>query len=616
MKIPFDKLDEISRANDIVDVVTSYVRTKKSGKNLMCMCPFHPDKNPSMSISPDKQVYHCFACGASGNVFTFVQNYEKITFVDAAIKLAIRAGIKLNLKGTSPDISNETSKILEINKIASAFFHNNLNNIQDSSDNFVWDYIQKRGIDKETVSNFKLGFSLKSWDALINHFREDNLFTDEDLLKSGLFKTKDGKSLYDTFRGRLMFPIFNEYNKVIGFGARKLFDDDVIDGKYINSQETPVYHKSNVLYGLNFAKEAIRANDSVIIVEGYMDLISLYMNGIHNVVASSGTALTPEQVNLISRYTKDVILIFDSDSAGVKASKAGLQIVLEAGLNLNVVSLPEGQDPDSFIRTKGKDEFENCLNNKKNVVDFITSIYEEENKLNSPEQKTEFIKEIISYLAKIPDKINRSFYVKDLSKKSGIYESDLVDELNKVLKKLNKQSFPKTSLVIPEQKTNSNSKKSIEIPKEERDLIMLLMVDDEDVIWYIENQLEFNFIKTKIVKDIVQQMLEEFMNEGKIDVRRLTIMNESENIKNFLTEIALSKYIPSELDDLDKNSILHYAGKKGVDYMKFAKDLIKKFKINKIEEQIQELRKERKDIQKITLLIQEIKMIKDNNKQQ
>ena len=172
MKIPFDKLDEISRANDIVDVVTSYVRTKKSGKNLMCMCPFHPDKNPSMSISPDKQVYHCFACGASGNVFTFVQNYEKITFVDAAIKLAIRAGIKLNLKGTSPDISNETSKILEINKIASAFFHNNLNNIQDSSDNFVWDYIQKRGIDKETVSNFKLGFSLKSWDALINHFRD------------------------------------------------------------------------------------------------------------------------------------------------------------------------------------------------------------------------------------------------------------------------------------------------------------------------------------------------------------------------------------------------------------------------------------------------------------
>ena len=276
MRIPPEKLDEIAQANDIIDIISSYTRVKKSGKSFLALCPFHPDKNPSMNISPEKQVYHCFSCGASGNVYKFVQDYEKVTFVEAAQILADRAGIELNYSWSSPDTSNEVSLLFEINKFAAKYFHNNLKNAPDVERNFVMDYLAMRRIKPDTVKKFGVGYATKDWEGLFNYFAEDNTFKARDVETAGLIlkRENDKTRFYDRFRGRLIFPVFNESGKVVAFGGRILYEDEK-GAKYINSPESKIYNKSKILYGLNFAKESIRTLDYILLVEGYMDVISL-----------------------------------------------------------------------------------------------------------------------------------------------------------------------------------------------------------------------------------------------------------------------------------------------------------------------------------------------------
>lgn len=593
MRLPNEKINEIARANDIVDVISYYIPVKKRGKSYVAVCPFHPDKNPSLHISPDKQVYHCFACKASGNVFRFLQDYEKISFQDAVLKLAERAGIQVTFNTQNKVVSDEISKLYEINKLAAKYFHKNLLNLSGSEKEFISGYLKKRGLSKNSITNFGLGYASRGWNNLLSYFTDDSNFSADEILAAGLVKSKEKGKYYDTFRGRLVFPIFNESDKVAGFGARKLYEDDEIEGKYINSQETKVYQKRQILYGLNLAKDSIRKNDFVIIVEGYLDVISLSQNSILNVVASSGTALTPEQVYLLSRYTKNIVLVFDSDSAGIKAAKAGLQIILEAGLNLNIVSLPEGEDPDSFIRTKGKDEFIHLLNTKKSVINFISDIYVKDNKLNSPEEKTEFVKEIISYIARIPDKLKRTFYIKDITKKFGLYESDMRDELEKAVKKFKKESFPKSDLVIPVSKNTlkEKAKEVQKIPKDEIELLEIFINGDEKTLEFLSCNLETDFISDATVREIVFKFLDDYMNENKIEVN--TVMNDPDDDKCrlLLSRLSNKKYDLSEIDKIDKNSLIYYAGNKDKDYLKKAGDLVKKMKIKQIEKEILELKK-------------------------
>ncbi|MBK7158283.1 MAG: DNA primase [Ignavibacteria bacterium] len=498
MNIPNEKFEEIAQANDIVDVISGYIDVKKKGKSFLAVCPFHPDKNPSLHISQQKQVYHCFSCKASGNVYTFIQNYEKITFIEAVEKLAARAGIELKKNLLKPDHANELTRLYEINKSAAKYFHKNLENLTGSEKEFVYNYLAKRKIEKQLITKFGIGYANKSWDGLLSYFREEDIFNNEDIEKSGLIikSEKDENKYYDRFRGRIIFPIFNESDKVVGFGGRKLYEDD-LGGKYINSPESKIYYKSKVLYGLNFAKEKIRYYDYVILVEGYMDIVSLAKSGIENTVASSGTALSEEQVKLISRYTKNICVLFDSDLAGIKAAKRGIEIILEAGLDLNVISLPEGEDPDSFINKNGKEEFEKYLNNKMTVIDFISGLYIKEGKFETVQDKSAFIKEIIGYIGKIPDKIVRAFYIKDIARKYSLYESDMRDELEKVLKENKIKSFPKSSVVLPERRLNSKKEIDQEIASVEMDLLELFINGNEEAISYLENNLEIDFIKNK-----------------------------------------------------------------------------------------------------------------------
>ena len=608
MIIPQEKLDEIVQASDIVDVISSYAQVKRRGKAFLALCPFHPDKNPSLNISQQKQVYHCFACGASGNVFTFVMDYDKITFVEAATKLAFRAGIELNIRSTAPDVSSEISRLFEINKSAARFFYDKLQNVSGYEKDFLTDYLKKRELKKEMLKKFGVGYAEKGWDSLLNHFNEENIFSEEDIEKAGLIIKNEKGKYYDRFRGRLMFPIFSENDKVVGFGGRKLYEDET-GGKYINSPETRIYNKSRILYGLNFARESIRANDYVLLVEGYMDLISLHRAGIQNVVASSGTALTVEQVQLISRYTKNVVMVYDADLAGIKATKRGIELLLEAGLDLTVVALPEGSDPDSIIREKGKEEFEVFLNNRKSIIEFISQLYEKENKLSSVQDKTEFVKEIIGYISRMPDKIKRAFNIKDIASKYGLYESDLRDELEKAVKIFRKEYFVKSSVVIPEKKVYKKPEKK-KIEQAEIDLLDILVNGDNKAIEYIENNLDIQFLQDETILKITTELLDEYMNEGKIDVSKIINKLDDVQAKGLLGSVSTSKYEVSKSEKFaNNNTLLSKTERKNTDYLKFAKDVIKRFEITLRQRKIEELLKEGSNPNEIIRLKREINEI-------
>lgn len=608
MIIPQEKLDEIVQASDIVDVISSYTQVKRRGKAFLALCPFHPDKNPSLNISQQKQVYHCFACGASGNVFTFVMEYDKITFVEAAKKLAFRAGIELNIRSTAPDVSSEISRLFEINKSAARFFYAQLKNLSGYEKDFLEEYLKKRDLKKDTLKKFGVGYAEKGWDSLLNHFNEENIFFEEDIEKAGLIIKNEKGKYYDRFRGRLIFPIFSENDKVVGFGGRKLFEDDP-GGKYINSPETRIYNKSRILYGLNFARESIRTNDYVLLVEGYMDLISLHQAGIQNVVASSGTALTVEQVQLISRYTKNIVMVYDADLAGIKATKRGIELILEAGLDLTVVTLPEGSDPDSIIREKGKEEFEKHLSKRKSIIEFISKLYEKENKLTSVQDKTDFVKEIIGYISRMPDKIKRAFFVKDIASKYGLYESDLRDELEKAVKIFRKEYFTKSSVVLPEKKVIKKPEKK-KIEQAEVDLLDILINGDNRAIEYIENNLDIQFITNETILKLTTTLLDEYMNEGKIDVSKIINSQEDLQSKALLGRVSTLKYEVSKSEKFSNiNTLLSKTEIKTTDYLKFAKDVIKRFEINLRQRKIEELLKEGSNPNEIIRLKKEINEI-------
>ena len=607
MRIPPEKLEEIASANDIVDVVSEYIPIKKRGKSFLALCPFHQDKNPSLHISHEKQVYHCFSCKAGGNVFSFVQEYEKIGFIDAAQKLADRAGIKLSYSGKGYDTSNELSELYEINRAAAGYFQSALKNINGNEREFVYSYLKKRNIDDKIVQEFGIGYSLKRWDGLLNHFLEEGIFKPDALERAGLLvrKEEEKDGYYDRFRGRLIFPIYNESGKVVAFGARKLFDDD-LGGKYINSPETRLYSKSRVLYGLNFAKDNIRYSDSVILVEGYMDVIALHRHGIKNVVASSGTALTEEQVKLISRYTKKVYVLFDSDTAGISAAKRGTEIILQGGLDLDVVTLPESEDPDSFLAKEGKQEFERYLKSGKSIIVFISELYEKEGKLSGVEGKTEFIREIITLLSKIPDKLKRSLYIKELSSKYSLYESDLQEELDRALKNNKSATFPKSSLVIPEANRKVLYKaKEDRISFHEKELLRVFLRGDSEAISFIENNLETSFINNDKVLKIIEHLLDEFINNGRFDLAGMMNYFDDKESAELLMDAASDKHEPSQFNDSTFDSLLEKQITP-VFNIKYAKDVINRLRIEDYNRQIELLKKDPENLKEVFELKKEV----------
>ena len=427
--IPEDKVLEIKNAADIVEVVSDVVYLKKTGKNFVGLCPFHSEKTPSFTVSPQKQIFYCFGCATGGNVFSFIMKRDGILFPDAALMLARRYGIRIPTQTLSPEQKrriSERESLLSVNKQAMDYFRKEL--LRSPQRNQAMTYLKKRGLSREIIDTFCLGYAKEGWDHLLNHFSKKGIPLGT-LEKSGLIvqrKNQDG--FYDRFRGRIIFPIFASNMHVIGFGGRVL--DDSLP-KYLNSPETQLYNKSRSLYGLNMAKLKCRQDEAVYIVEGYFDLLALHQHGIENSVATLGTSITSEHIQMLRGFIgKDgkVILVFDSDDAGINAAKRSIEIFDKGYINAQILVLPEGYDPDSYLFEFGVEAFLELVSQAPGIIPFLMNSAVKKYGLSN-EGKIRVISELKESLASINDNVARSLYIKDLAECINIDESAVLEKV-------------------------------------------------------------------------------------------------------------------------------------------------------------------------------------------
>ena len=548
--IPDEKKEEVRHAADIVEVVEDYVKLKRSGRSWKGLCPFHDENTPSFHVTPDLGIYKCFGCGESGDVFNFVMEMEGVGFVEAMRSLADRYGVSLPEEGDQEfdEEHHLREGIYHALKYAGVFFFRHLMETDEAQK--ARDYLQKRGYDRQIIKKYGLGYAPAEGDKLFRTAMDSGI-NREYLIEAGLVKPSNrDDGFYDTFRGRLMFPIFNPSGKVIAYAGRVLGDKKT--AKYINSPQTKVYNKSEVLYGINFAKNEIRKTDEVILVEGYTDVISLQQYGIDNVVASSGTSLTPQQMKLLHRYGDTITMIYDSDSAGQRAMKRGINIALREGMDVKLLELPEGEDPDSFVRQFGKDSFLEMK--REESEDFLTyQIHKakEEGRWEDPTEKKKVISEILESIAHMPDPVSRETFVQHLNSKAKVGDRALFDELGKIRKRLKEERkkakqrerrrrereaenreregdrrpsapHPHTVGFNEQVQSNATARREPEPEKKrpnyEKELIRLMLMYDRDMIDYIGSQCNGQQFEDPQLREFYEDIIERYKEEKKVSV--------------------------------------------------------------------------------------------------
>ncbi len=423
--IPESVLNQIQDRTDIVEVIASVVALKRAGRNFKAPCPFHHEKTPSFIVNPDKQIFHCFGCGVGGNVFSFLMKFEKKDFREAVESLADRAGIELPKdKEENSAALQRTALYLKANQLALEYFRKSLLTQKEAEKARV--YLKARGLTQETQESFKLGFAPESWDGLYKALKAE--VPDAVMEKTGLVIAKKEDGFYDRFRNRVIFPILDAKGACVAFGGRVL--DDALP-KYLNSPETEIYSKGRNLYGLFQARRSIRENDWVVVVEGYMDLIACHQAGVTNVVASLGTALTPEQARLIKRNTLNAVMLYDADKAGEMATLRGLEIFLEEGVEVKIVRLPQGHDPDSFIKEQGAESFREELSRAKSLFEYKLALLKQRFDAKTLEGKVKIANEMVQLFSKLRNEISKAAWTKELAKDLALSENAILAEMNK-----------------------------------------------------------------------------------------------------------------------------------------------------------------------------------------
>lgn len=493
-------IDEIRNRNDIVDVISQYVVLKRSGRNFFGLCPFHKEKSPSFSVSPDKQIFHCFGCGVGGNVFHFLSKIENISFRETVEMLAEKSGVELpKLEGEQDNkLLQLKAKVYEINQLAALFYHENL---YKPSAKLAQEYVKKRKLDNNTLKNFLIGYS-GNYNELYTMLKSKG-FTEEEILASSLVnKTQDGKFI-DRFRGRLMFPIQDVRNKVIAFGGRVLDDSKP---KYINSPENIVYSKGRHLFGLNVAKKGDLKK--IIIVEGYMDAISLHQRGISNVVASLGTAMTEAQGRLLRRSSQQVIIGYDSDGAGQSATMRGLEILQGLGCDVRILQIEGAKDPDEFVVKYGPERFEKQVDKSISLVEYKVKVLKSTLNIEHPNDKIKFLKEIAKVLSKIDNEIEREVYAEKIASEYKISKEAIYAEINKLeyASATNKKVLEKAK---PKLQIKEQTQAEEQLTKREKLIIYLLINYPEQSYEKIKNTITLKDIKDKRNQDIIKKLYEE-----------------------------------------------------------------------------------------------------------
>lgn len=414
-------VEKIKQVANIVELASAYTTLRRRGKKYVGLCPFHAERNPSFTVDEEKQLYHCFGCGAGGDIFSLIMEKENLNFSEAVRFLAEKYHLPLPRPSSlSPEVMKLEARLYEINELALGFFRRQLR--QSSEGLKALDYLRRRGLDDKTIDELRLGYAPSSWNALTNFLKEKGVSPAE-IIKAGLASPgQKNQEIYDRFRGRIIFPIFSLSGRVIAFGGRLLGEGEP---KYLNSPDTPVYTKGHILYGLNLTKDTVRAKDELILVEGYMDFIALYQAGIRNCAASCGTSLTSQQVALAQRFASRMVISTDGDEAGQTAALRAVSICLEKGMPSKVVLLPEKMDPDNFLRRRGKEAYLKQVNQAISGFDFLIENYRQKLKNGPPEAKSQAIRAVIREIEKVPDPIIRTDYLRQLSERFNVDESVL-----------------------------------------------------------------------------------------------------------------------------------------------------------------------------------------------
>ncbi|WP_251390194.1 DNA primase [Mediterraneibacter agrestimuris] len=502
-------IEEVRMKNDIVDVISGYVRLQKKGSSYFGLCPFHNEKSPSFSVSRQKQMYYCFGCGAGGNIFTFLMEYENLTFVEAVQMLADRAGVELPKMEYSKEAKERAdlkSVLLEINKAAAQYFYVQLKNEQGRAG---YTYLKNRGLSEETIKAFGLGYSNKYSNDLYQYLKSKG-YSEDHIRQAGLVSTDEKNGVYDKFWNRVMFPIMDVNSRVIGFGGRVMGDGKP---KYLNSPETPVFDKSRNLYGLNRARSAKKSY--FLLCEGYMDVIALHQAGFTNAVASLGTALTSGHASLIKRYVQEVYLTYDSDEAGTRAALRGVPILKSAGISAKVIRMDPYKDPDEFIRNLGAEEFEKRIMNARNGFMFSLEILEREYDMNSPEGKTAFFRETARRLTGFEDELERSNYIEAVAKAYKVS----VESLQKLVTKTAISDGLAKPVERPKQAASKPLKKE-DAHLTSQKILLTWMIEDKRLFGAISQYIRPEDFTEELYRTVAEMLYEQYaqgeLNPAKI----------------------------------------------------------------------------------------------------
>ena len=537
-------IEDLKNKLNIVDIIGQNVQLKKKGANYWGICPFHSEKTPSFSVNEEKQFYHCFGCGAGGDIIKFVQDYYKLDFNDAIAKICNDNGIEL------PKMTNQTNfnykRYYEINKIAATYYLNNLRKLPNPG----YMYISKRGISNKTLNKFGIGYSNDSWDGLYRHMSSLKI-PEEELERIGLIKKNKNGKYYDKFRNRVIFPIINTQKKVIGFGGRSIINGDKGMPKYLNSDESGIFHKKNNLYGLNLAGDEVKKEGNIIIVEGYMDVISLYQAGVKNAIASLGTALTNEQARLLARYTKNVVLAYDSDNAGINATLRAIDILKEAKINVRVLNLNDAKDPDEYIRKFNVESFRNLIKEAAGSTDFRLNLLKKNYNLNIDEEALKYVKECIKILINLSP-VERDFYIRKLANETKISEQAIRTEIELSLS---------DKIHSARNLSNFNSKnKETDLTQTMRLELYLLYIPTIDAGYigrFDDDEIVFNTYLGKKIYRIEKELIENNLNIKHLeaeDIYKLLDPNEEEVYRKFINKV----FMGGDIEEFYKECLNKY----------------------------------------------------------
>ena len=537
-----ETLEEVRQANDIVDVISQYVHLKRSGRNFFGLCPFHNEKSPSFSVSPDKQIFHCFGCGVGGNVFTFLSKIEGINFVEAVQQLAERANIQMPTFENHVDREREElkAKVYKVNEFTAQFYHENL---YKPTAKLAQEYVKKRKLSNETLKSFRIGFSGK-FDELYQALKKEG-FEDPEILESGLVNRNDNGRYIDRYRNRLMFPICDGRGRVIAFGGRVLDDSKP---KYINSPENIVFSKGRNLFGLNVAKKGQDTKKRLLIVEGYMDVISLHQRGITNVVAPLGTALTQQQGWLLRKTSEQIILSFDSDEAGLKAKIRAVDILQNMGCDIRVLQMEGAKDPDEYIVKYGNARFQNVVDKALSVIEFKVKLLKKDLDLNNTNDKIKFLNEIAKLISKVDNNIEKEVYIEKIAKEYEISKEAIYAEVNK-LSYENKQGEKVLDKARPVVRhvTVPKTEVSEAVKRRENTVLAILLNGDLNVYQIIKQNITVEDFKDETNKKIAKKLYEE-LEKGNSNINGI-LDSLGEEEQNHITEILADDY---EIDDVEK----------------------------------------------------------------